>query len=112
MNLNYILIALIVILIICIIIRIISKNKNEQFRGLVNRQIMRNPSQETSEKSSQETLDSSNTSGNENPENPNDEQANQTVINLNKINNSVNEKVEGFLFLDTPFKSSINYITF
>lgn len=110
MNLNYILITLIVILIVCIIIRIISKNKNEQFRGLINRQIMRNPPQETSEKSSQEMLDSSNISGNENPENPNDEQANQTVINLNKINNSVNEKVEGFLFLDTPFKSSINYI--
>jgi hypothetical protein len=46
----------------------------------------------------------------ENPENPNDDIANQTVINLNKINNETNEKVETFLFFDSPFKSSINYI--
>ena len=103
MNLNCLLILLIVILIICIIIRIL--HKHESFKGLVNRQIMNTPQQfsTTSEISEKQQVS-------ENPENPNDDIANQTVINLNKINNETNEKIETFLFLDSPFKSSINYI--
>ena len=80
------------------------KARNEKFRGLVNRQIMYNPNSQPS------TISNSENPENTNPENPNDDVANQTVINLNNINNDVNEKVETFLFLDTPFKSSINYI--
>ena len=102
MNLNYILIALIIILIVCIVIKIIVP-KPEEFRGLVTRQII-NRSQIEHSKQPIKTPET------ENPENPNDEKANEAVLNLNQINNSVNEKVETFLFLDTPFKSSLNYI--
>jgi len=98
-----ILICLIIILIICIVIKIITPKTNiSQFSGLVNRQIIN--STNTQPLSISENLE------NENPENPNDDKANQTIINLNKINNETNEKIETFLFLDSPFKSSLNYI--
>ena len=108
MNLSYLLIILIVILVICIVLKIINQNKNESFKGLVNRQIMYAPSANSDSEKPKQLNDSSNTS--ENPENPNDDVANQTVIDLNNLNNETNSNIETFLFLDTPFKSSLNYI--
>ena len=105
MNLTVLLI-LIILLITCIIIKIIKsrfKQSEEAFNGIVNRGII-NSAQLNSGTNEPEANEP------ENPENPNDDKADQTIIDLNKLNDSVNNQVETFLFLDTPFKSSFNYI--
>jgi len=107
---EYIIIGiLIIILIICIIIRRIKKQNQEQFRQLINRQIMESEhsSENENKNSNENVLETENQQINENE--PNDILAYQSTAKLLQENENTKAH-ESFLFLDTPFKHSFNYI--
>ena len=109
---------LIIILIICIVVRRIKKQNQEQFRQLINRQIMESGGQNENLEgktdlespileTNENVLKSENQQINENE--PNDILAYQSTAKLLQENENTKAH-ESFLFLDTPFKHSFNYI--
>ena len=109
MNDFIVLAILIILLIICIIIRFIKKHKQEQekFKTLVNRQIInenqtKQQEQEQIKQQEQEQQPTSNTND------PNDILAHQSTAEI--LQNNEEKSKETFLFLDSPFKNSLNYI--
>ena len=109
---EYILIGIfIIILVICIIIRRIKKQNQEQFRQLINRQIIEFPPENQNEnlQSNEKVLETENQQTNLNFNEPNDILAYQSTAKLLQENENTKAH-ESFLFLDTPFKHSFNYI--
>ena len=98
---------LIIILFVCIIIKIIKQKINEAKQNKLIQYLL------TTHMENNENINDENDENEDeeiNVDDPNDLQANQAVIDLQDLSNEANEKVETFLFIESPFKMSYNFI--
>ena len=106
---EYLLCFLIILLIICIIIKIIKQKINETKQNELIQYLLK-VNENKNEQSLNDEYANDEIIIDNNLDDPNDLKANQAAVELQNLSNEANERVETFLFIESPFKSSYNFV--